>query len=226
MTPMSRPAVIAIDGPSGAGKGTVARALADALDFRHVDTGAMYRAVAWKAIQEGIDVSEAPAVARLASRATFALDRGVSIDGHDVTAAIRTPQIDAAAAAVARHSEVRKVLVERQREYGREGGLVMEGRDIGTVVFPEADVKIFLDASPEERARRRAADPAHTSGRSGRVGDVATALAARDALDRTRKASPLTVATDAVQIDTTGVPIDDVVERVLAVVEARRQAGG
>jgi len=219
MTPMSRPAVIAIDGPSGAGKGTVARALADALDFRHVDTGAMYRAVAWKAIQAGIDVSEAPAVARLASRATFALDRGVSIDGHDVTAAIRTPQIDAAAAAVARHSEVRKVLVERQREYGREGGLVMEGRDIGTVVFPEADVKIFLDASPDERARRRASDEAHSAGRgAAAVDQVAQDLAARDQSDRTRAVSPLTRAPDAIYIDTTALPIADVVAHALDVV--------
>jgi len=217
-----KPLIIAIDGPSGAGKGTVARAVADRLDYRHVDTGAMYRAVAWKVIRDGANLEDEPAVAAAAERAAFELDGGrVRIDGHDVTEAIRTPEMDQAAARVARKAVVREVLVRRQRELGRGGGVVMEGRDIGTVVFPAADVKIFLDASPEERARRRAADPAHASGRSGHVGDVATALAARDALDRTRKASPLTVAADAVQIDTTGVPIDEVVERVLAVVKSK-----
>ncbi len=211
--------IIAIDGPSGAGKGTVARAVADRLDYRHVDTGAMYRAVAWKVIHGGGDLDDEAAVTAVAERAAFELDRGrVLIDGHDVTEAIRTPEMDQAAARVARKAPVRAVLVRRQRELGQAGGVVMEGRDIGTVVFPAADVKIFLDASPDERARRRATDPAHTSGRSGHVGDVATALAARDALDRTRKASPLTIADDAVQIDTTGVPIEEVVERVLAIV--------
>jgi len=221
--PVSRRLIIAIDGPSGAGKGTVARAVAGRLDYRHVDTGAMYRAVAWKVIHDGEDLEDEAAVTAVAERAMFALGGGrVLIDGHDVTEAIRTPELDQAAARVARKASVREVLVRRQRDMGRGGGVVMEGRDIGTVVFPAADVKIFLDASPEERARRRAADPAHTSGRSGRVDDVATALAARDALDRTRKASPLTVADDAVQIETTGVPIDEVVARVLAVVEARK----
>ena len=126
--------------------------------------------------------------------------------------------MDQAAAAVARMPRVRAVLVERQRALGRPGGVVMEGRDIGTVVFPDADVKIYLDASPDERARRRAADPAH-GGSAKALAEVATALAARDQSDQTRAASPLTIAPDAVLVDTTGVPIEEVVARVLAIVE-------
>ncbi|HET7619821.1 MAG TPA: (d)CMP kinase [Vicinamibacterales bacterium] len=214
--------IVAIDGPSGAGKGTVARAVAERLGYRHVDTGAMYRAVAWKAVREHVDLSAEAVVAALAERSRFDLGPGrVVIDGHDVGAAIRTPEIDAAAATVARHPAVRKVLVGRQRAYGRDGAIVMEGRDIGTVVFPEADVKIYLDASPEERARRRAADPAHASSRGTALADVATALAERDRSDATRTASPLAIAPDAVVIDTTGVPVEQVIERVLTLVHAK-----
>jgi cytidylate kinase len=216
---LSKRLIVAIDGPSGAGKGTVARAVASRLGYRHVDTGAMYRAIAWKALQEGADIADEPAVARIGERAAFDLEQGrVVIDGHDVAAAIRTPDIDRAAAAVARHPSVRKVLVARQRAFGEGGGIVMEGRDIGTVVFPDADVKLYLDAAPEERARRRAADPAHASSKTAQLADVATALAERDKSDSTRAVSPLTVAADAVVIDTTGVPIEGVIERVLALV--------
>jgi cytidylate kinase len=214
---------VAIDGPSGAGKGTVARAVAAQLGYRHVDTGAMYRAVAWKAVHEGVDPADGAAVAGIAGRASFDLEQGrVRIDGHDVAAAIRTPEIDKAAATVARHPAVRQLLVARQRGYGESGGIVMEGRDIGTVVFPGADVKIYLDASPDERARRRAADPAHASSKASQLADVATALAERDKSDSTRAASPLAVAPDAVVIDTTGVPIADVIERVLQLVAVDR----
>ena len=215
--------VVAIDGPSGAGKGTIARAVATRLGYRHVDTGAMYRAVAWKAVQQGLNLADEPAVAALARTSRIEVTDGrVAIDGHDVRQAIRTPEIDAAAAAVARLARVREVLIVLQREMGQGGGVVMEGRDIGTVVFPDADVKIFLDASPEERARRRAADPAHAAGRGARaVSEIASALAARDQSDRTRAASPLALAADAVTIDTTGLPIDEVVSRVLALIERR-----
>ena len=183
----------------------------------------MYRAVAWKAGHDGIALSDATAVAALAERATFDLDGHVVIDGHDVTQAIRTPEIDAAAAVVARHPHVREVLVRRQRMYAQRGGVVMEGRDIGTVVFPDADVKLYLDASADERARRRAADPAHAASRhdGGDVASVAQALEARDHSDRTRDASPLAMAADAIYVDTTGVEIADVVGKVLAIVEAR-----
>ena len=210
--------LIAIDGPSGVGKGTVARAIADAFGYRHVDTGAMYRAVAWRVIDLGIDLEDEPAVSALARRADIDIADGqVSVDGVDVTSAIRTPQIDRAVTSVARMPSVREVLVARQRAIGREGGVVMEGRDIGTVVFPDADVKIYLDASPEERARRRAADPAH-GGRGEALAIVASAMADRDRIDSTRAASPLITAPDAVVVDTTGVSVPDVVAKVIAII--------
>src|ERR671913_1382603 len=135
------PLIIAIDGPSGAGKGTVARAVAARLGYRHVDTGAMYRALAWKALHDGIDIHDEAAVSGLGERTSFDLEGGrVIVDGHDVARAIRTPAIDVAAAAVARLPTVRDVLVRQQRQMGASGGIVMEGRDIGTVVFPEAPI--------------------------------------------------------------------------------------
>jgi CMP/dCMP kinase len=213
--------VIAIDGPSGAGKGTISRTISARLGYRHVDTGAMYRAVAWKALHDAVPVDDEAAVAALAERSTVVVEGGaVSIDGNDVTKAIRTPEIDKGAAAVARLPRVREVLVARQRALGSEGGVVMEGRDIGTVVFPQAEVKIYLDASAEERARRRANDPAHTGSHSGQAA-VAAAIQARDTSDTTRAVSPLTLAPDAVHIDTTAMPIDAVVERVLELVRTR-----
>lgn len=213
--------VVAIDGPSGAGKGTIARAVATRLHYRHIDTGAMYRALAWKARRDGLDLSDNAAVSAMAEESALEVGEGrVRIDGEDIAAAIRTPGIDAAAAAVARLPGVRAALIARQRALGGDGGVVMEGRDIGTVVFPAADVKIFLDASPEERARRRASDPAHTAG-SAAIRDVATALEERDRSDRTRAASPLTQAPDAVVVDTTGLSIDEAVARVMEIVYSR-----
>jgi CMP/dCMP kinase len=227
-----RKLIIAIDGPSGVGKGTIARALASELGYRHVDSGAMYRAVGWKAIQLGVPLDDESGVVGIAEASTIEISASlVTIDGADVTRAIRTPDIDAAAAAVARLPRVRAILVDRQRALGANRGIVMEGRDIGTVVFPTADVKLYLDASAEERARRRALDPAHSG--PAAIADVATLLSERDRSDSTRAASPLYAAADATVIDTTGAPIDEVVARVMGIVrgkmvenEERGQASG
>jgi len=207
--------IIAIDGPSGAGKGTLARTLATRLGYLHVDTGAMYRSVAWKAADDGLSLDDDEAVAAVAENAVLdQVDGTVTIDGHDVTRVIRTPEVDKAAASVARLPRVREVLVARQRALGANGAVVMEGRDIGTVVFPNADMKIYLDASAEERARRRASDQAH-SGSHGSLADVQSELVARDQTDSTRAVAPLALATDAVYIDTTSMPMEVVVNHVM-----------
>ena len=200
--------------------------MAAALGYRHIDTGAMYRAVAWKAVQDGVPLDDDVQVAALAERAVLE-SRGneVFIDGHDVTRAIRTPDIDKAAASVARLPRVREVLAARQRRLGEAGRIVMEGRDIGSVVFPDADVKVYLDASAEERARRRANDPAHTGGRQGTLAGVQSDLQARDKSDSERRIAPLTMAADAVYIDTTGLSVEQVVESVLGVVREVQRRG-
>jgi cytidylate kinase len=181
----------------------------------------MYRAVGWKALRDGIPLGDEAAVAAVAERAAInvASDH-VTIDRIDVTREIRTPAIDRAAASVARLPAVRAVLVRQQRQMGEPGSIVMEGRDIGTVVFPNADVKIYLDASPEERARRRASDPAHSGGPAA-VSEVATLLTERDRSDSTRAVSPLYAAADAIVIDTTGRSIDQVVADVLKIVKSQ-----
>jgi cytidylate kinase len=185
----------------------------------------MYRAVAWAATIAGISLEDEEAVASLADAATIDLsDDRVFINGQEITRAIRTPDMDRAAAMVARLPRIRAVLVRRQRSLGSLGNVVMEGRDIGTTVFPQADVKIYLDADPAERARRRAADPAHQN-REGSVSSVASALEQRDTLDRTRSTSPLAIAKDAVHLDTTHLSIGETVERVLAIVRQRVGAG-
>lgn len=200
----NRRPVIAIDGPAGSGKSTVSRAVAVRLGLDRLDTGAMYRAVTWAVLDAGIDPGDQAAVADLARSLSLRVGERVEADGVDVTEAIRGPEVSAAVSVVAANPEVRAAMVERQRRWmaERDGGVV-EGRDIGSVVFPDADVKIFLTASDDERARRRPEeDP--------------VALHRRDRLDRSRPVSPLDVATGARIIDTTDRAVQDVVEEVVA----------
>lgn len=206
--------VVAIDGPGGSGKSTVSRALAAALGAAHLDTGAMYRAVTQAVLRDGVDPHDGAAVSRLARAIDLAVDGVVTLDGEDVTAAIRSPEVTALVSTVSAHPAVRAELVRRQREWvARRGRAVVEGRDVGSVVFPRARLKVFLTASEEERARRRLAE--HPEER-GDLAGVAADLARRDRLDSTRVASPLTVADGAVVVDTTGRDVEEIVAELLA----------
>jgi cytidylate kinase len=215
--------VVAIDGPSGSGKSTIARGVACALGLPVLDTGAMYRAVAVAALETGTPLDDEDACTRLAREHEIAVDGGVTtIDGRDVSADIRAPEATAAVSTVAAHPGVRTVLVARQRAWvQRHGGGVVEGRDIGTVVFPAAPLKVYLTASDDERARRRQRDET-ASARDVDVDEVRRAIARRDALDRGRIVSPLRVADDAITIDTTTRPVDDIVAEL---VDRARAAG-
>jgi cytidylate kinase len=227
--------VVAIDGPAGSGKSTVARSVADALGLPSLDTGAMYRALTWAVLDAGIDPGDAPAVIGLAQRLDLDVGPPVRVGGRDVTDAIRTAEVSAAVSVVAAVPEVRVLLVAAQREWIEvHGGGVVEGRDIGTVVAPDAVLKIYLVASEEERARRRHRQDDATEAEGGdpppgevaggspseeAAGGVDATLAAirrRDAIDSGRAASPLAAADDAVVLDTTGLSVDGVVAEVLA----------
>ena len=208
--------IVAIDGPAGSGKSTVARGLAERLRFRYLDTGAMYRALTWLALEDGVDLDNGPALGALAlaNPVAFEGDRVLVRDG-DVTELIREPRIDRVVSAVARHPEVRSVMKERQRVLAEGGDAVIEGRDIGTVVCPEAEVKVYLVADPGERARRRQADHPDIGAEA-----LATDLRLRDERD----AAQMQAADDAEQIDTTELRIEEVLDRIERLVEARTSA--
>jgi len=222
---MPDPLVITIDGPAGAGKSTVAQKLAARLGLMYVDSGATYRAAALKVLEAGIAPHDEPAVAKLIGATEVQVTTGegeprVLVDGDDVTARLRTPEVTLAAAQVSRLPEVRAKLIEMQRTFARGRGVVMEGRDIGTVVFPHAQLKIFLKADVEERARRRLKQDSRES-REATLEKTAYEIGRRDQLDAERKISPLTPASDAVEIDSTHLLADQVVEQILALVEKK-----
>jgi CMP/dCMP kinase len=206
--------IVAIDGPAGAGKSTVARRLAERLGFRYLDTGAMYRAVTWLAVERTLDLEDGPLLGRLANEHPVDLDEDgtVTISGHDVSEAIRQSEIDRLVPIVARHPEVRTVMRARQRELADLGNAVIEGRDIGTVVAPDADVKVYLNANPEIRAQRRQLERPDIGGDA-----LATDLRLRDESDAAR----MQPAEDATRIDTTELDVEDVVDRIERLVRAR-----
>jgi cytidylate kinase len=206
--------IVAIDGPAGAGKSTVARRLAERLGFRYLDTGAMYRAVTWLAVERSLDLEDGPALGKLADDNPVDLDEDgtVTIAGHDVTEAIRQAEIDRQVPIVARHPEVRNVMRRRQRELADLGNAVIEGRDIGTVVAPNADVKVYLNADPKVRAARRQLERPDIGGDA-----LATDLRLRDESDAAR----MQPAGDAERIDTTELDVEDVVDRIELLVRAR-----
>jgi cytidylate kinase len=221
--------IIAIDGPAGSGKSTVAKRVAERLGFHYLDTGAMYRAVAFVALAECVSTRDEVAVAKIAKRdpITFRHEQGESlpsrvlVGGSDVTAAIRTPRVDDAVSAVARMPLVREAMVQQQRNIGADTDIVVEGRDIGTVVFPHAEVKVFLTATPEERARRRAAQQA-ASGLLVDPAGVRESILRRDEADSTREVAPLAPAPDAHVVDSTGLTVDQIVGRIVELTEAAR----
>ncbi|MGB7555087.1 MAG: (d)CMP kinase [Candidatus Korobacteraceae bacterium] len=221
--------VIAIDGPAGSGKSTIAARVAKKFGYVNLESGAMYRALALKAIEQQVSLDDGEALRRLAANTVIELEpRGegnrVLLDGRDVSPRIRDNDVTAAASRVSIHPPVREVMVKRQRELGRDGGVVMEGRDIGTAVFPNADLKIFLDADEGVRAERRVLQTGSRSAEETQR--VAEELAARDHRDRTRSASPLVAAPDAVHIDTTHKSIDEVVAEVERLVRAGARGQG
>ncbi len=214
--------IIAIDGPSGAGKSTVSKSVAQRLGFNCLDTGAMYRSIAWYALEHGVSLDDEQALGQIARERpiSFAHEAGnpapkqVFIDGVDVTDDIRTARIDKSVSSASKHPAVREALVDQQRRIGEQGDYVVEGRDIGTVVFPGAAVKVFLTASNEERARRRVAQNVARGVGSVDFDEVLADIIRRDELDSAREASPLVAADDATHIDSTGFTIDEIIDQI------------
>ena len=223
MSGVPKDLIITIDGPVAAGKTTAARLLSERLGYRHIDSGSMYRALAWKAMQAGIDLANVTMLLDLLARTAFEFQPGpegfrVLVDGEDVTDVLRLPRTGTAASILSIHPHVREELVKRQRELGAGGGVVMDGRDIGTVVFPYAPVKFYLTASPEERGRRRFQEsPQETGNLEGTLAEVER----RDRRDIERPASPLKPAPDAIFIDTTFLSAEEVVKEMEGHIQRR-----
>ncbi len=215
--------IIAIDGPAGSGKSSVAKIIAQKMQFRHINTGAMYRAVAWKARQSQVDLSDETGVAEVALNQNIQFVPGpegqaVVADGEDVTTLLRSKTVDGDAAIVASLGKVREILVGKQREMGESVSIVMEGRDIGTVVFPRAERKFFLDATPEERGKRRFLE-LQAKNQEVDLDTIIEQIRRRDEIDRNRKASPLKPAEDAIYMDTTNLDLNEVVNQIMGWIE-------
>ncbi len=222
--------IIAIDGPVGSGKSTAARLLAARLGYQYIDSGAMYRALAWRALRAGLSLSDEEGLRRLAHTMTIAFERSsdrllVLVDGQEVSRQIREPDVEQASSQISTLAEVRRVMVAQQRKMAVRGGVVMDGRDIGTVVFPDADVKFYLDARLEERARRRHLETRATRETKG-VEDVTEQIRLRDARDTRRRESPLRKAEDAVMIDTTNLSPSQVVAAMRERIRTKMAASG
>jgi cytidylate kinase len=224
---MPRPSTIAIDGPAASGKSTIGGLLAQRLGYLYLDTGAMYRAVTWVALEGGVDIDDEEAVTALASDMEITItkptvDDGrqytVFAEGKDVTWQIRRPEVDSHVSPVSAYSGVRQVLTEQQRRIGQRGRVVMIGRDIGTVVMPDADLKIYLDASPEERARRRYLE-LRERGDEADCGEILWAMRRRDRIDSGRAVAPLKAADDAIRVDTDNLSVEQVLQAVEEIVQ-------
>ena len=223
LSPRQNGVIVALDGPSGAGKSTIGRALADALGYTYLDTGAMYRALAVRALEAEIAVDDEPGLARMAAAARIAFDatgKRVMLDGRDVSEEIRSREATRVASAVAKVGAVRRELVRRQQVLGKPGGVVLDGRDIGSVVFPDAEAKFYLDAAPEQRARRRF-DEITAKGQEASYEAILDDIRARDLQDMTRADSPLVCVSDAVRVDTTEMTPEEVVAHILGLVRDR-----